>query len=136
VRAVLDVNVIVSALLSRDGAPAHILRAWADGVFDLVVSERLLDELERTLAYPRIRDRIDAEDATGVVGWLRRVAILTVDPSDPSPVRSRDPGDDYLIALGASANAVLVTGDQDLLELAGRMPVFSPAAFVAVLGET
>lgn len=135
-RTVLDVNVIVSALLSRNGAPARILRAWGAGGFDLVVSERLLDELERSLAYPRLRARIDADTAARVVGWLRSAAIMTTDPSAPPPVGSRDPGDDYLIALAASGHAVLVTGDQDLLELAGRIPVFSPTAFLVALGET
>lgn len=132
-RAVLDVNVIVSALLSRNGAPARILRAWAEGAFDLVVSERLLEELERALAYPRLRVRIDAGDATRVVSWLRSDGIMAADASAPPRIGSRDPGDDYLIALAASANAVLVTGDQDLLELAGRIPVSAPTAFLASL---
>ncbi|MCY7418267.1 MAG: putative toxin-antitoxin system toxin component, PIN family, partial [Chloroflexi bacterium] len=122
-RAVLDVNVIVSALLSWNGAPARILRAWVDGAFDLVMSERLLGELERALAYPRIRDRVDADDATSVLDWLRRSAILSTDASDLPMVRSRDPGDDYLIGLAASAQAILVTRDHAQLELAGRIPV-------------
>jgi predicted nucleic acid-binding protein len=48
-------------------------------------------------------------------------------------VKSADPGDDYLISLGASAGAVIVSGDQHLLGLAGKIPVHSPADFLALL---
>lgn len=37
-RAVLDPNVLVSALLSPTGTPARIVLAWAEGRFELVVS--------------------------------------------------------------------------------------------------
>ena len=44
-RAFLDPNVIIAALLSPGGVPAAILVAWQSGAFELVLSERLLDEL-------------------------------------------------------------------------------------------
>jgi len=50
VRAVLDPNVLVSALLSRSGAPAQIVARWLRGEFELVLSELLLAELGRALA--------------------------------------------------------------------------------------
>ena len=51
----------------------------------------------------------------------------------PAPARrSRDPGDDYLLALAESAVAILVTGDQDLLDVKG-LPVRSPRAFQEAL---
>ena len=51
-RAVVDVNVLISGVLSTKGSSAEILRASRDGQFELVVSELLLAELKRTLAYP------------------------------------------------------------------------------------
>lgn len=54
VRAVLDMNVIVSAVLSSHGAPARILQTRADGPFEIVVSRELISELRRVLAYPKI----------------------------------------------------------------------------------
>ena len=130
-RAVLDANVIISALLSPDGAPARVLRAWLDGGFELVVSRDLLAELERALAYPKLRKHVPAEDARDVIDWLASTAEMTEDPDDPPEVRSRDPGDDYLIALAESERAVLVSGDDHLLELADRIPVLTPAEFLA-----
>jgi len=134
VRAVLDANVIISALLSRSGSPAVVLRAWQDGQFELVVSPLFLAELERALAYPKLRRRIPAEEADTFVGWLRRAATIAPDPDGPPPILSRDPGDDYLLALAAAENALLVSGDEHLLSLegslAGRLPIHSPAPFL------
>lgn len=39
VKAVLDPNAIISALLSPGGSPAKVLRAWIDGRYDLTTSE-------------------------------------------------------------------------------------------------
>jgi putative PIN family toxin of toxin-antitoxin system len=134
VRAVLDPNVIISALLSSTGAPAALLTAWGDGAYELVVSPALLSELERALAYPKLRQRIPAEAAAAVLVWLRASAITTDDPDDhPLTARSRDPGDDYLLALAVAAKAILVTGDGDLLELGEELPIHTPQSFVALL---
>ncbi|MCA1705276.1 MAG: PIN domain-containing protein, partial [Actinobacteria bacterium] len=51
-RAVLDPNVIISAVLSPGGAPARVMTAWLEGRYELVVSPLLLEELERALSYP------------------------------------------------------------------------------------
>ena len=134
-RAVLDVNVIVSALLSRAGAPAELLRAWNRGEYDLVVSRLLLAELERTLNYPKLRDRIRPDEARSLLQWLETSATVAGDPKGPPPIGSPDPGDDYLIALAAEARAVLVSGDKHLLGLAADMPIMSPDRFLQLLQE-
>lgn len=136
-RAVLDPNVIISALLAPQAAPAQVLRGWLDGAYDLVVSPLLLAELDRALAYPKLRTRIEPGEAADVVALLRHEAAVVDDPADddrPVGVRSADPGDDYLIALAAAAQAFLVSGDGDLLDLADRLPVRSPGDFLAMLG--
>ncbi len=134
-RVILDPNVIISALLSPEGSPARALREWQQGAFELVVSPLLLAELERALAYPKLRRHIPAEEAEVVVDWLRRTATIALDPDDPPPVRSRDAGDDYLIALAAAQSALLVSGDDHLLQLADRIPVYPPAEFLEVLSR-
>lgn len=130
-RAVLDPNVLISALLSPDGAPARLLRARLHGGFELVVSPDLLAELERALGYPKLRKRVSADDARAFLDWLASTADMAEDPDDPPAVTSRDPGDDYLIALAESQRAALVSGDEHLLELADRIPVFTPAGFLS-----
>jgi len=134
VRAVLEPNVIISALLSATGAPAATLLAWRAGAFELVVSPLLLAELRGALAYPKLRRRIDAAQATDVVEWLSASALHVDDPATfPLGIRSRDPDDDYLLALAAQAEAILVSGDRDLLELSESLPIHTPRSFVALL---
>jgi uncharacterized protein len=104
-----------------------------DGGFDLIVSPLLLAELERALAYPKLRKRIAAEDAAQVVEWLRRSATIVEDPASPPPLRSPDPGDDYLLALAATARAALVTGDRHLLSPDTALPIYPPAEFLRTI---
>jgi uncharacterized protein len=130
VRALLDVNVLVSGLIARTGAPASLLSKWLEGEFELVVTERLLAELEATLARPKLRRHIDEAEISGFLELLRGLADSVEDPDAKPNITSRDPHDDYLIAAGAAARATLVTGDAHLLELEGSIPVLSPRAFL------
>lgn len=132
-RAVLDPNVIVSAVLAPSGVPARVLRRWVEGAYELVVSPLLLKELERALGYPKVRRHVPAHEAGELVALLRRDALLLDDPADPPALRSTDPGDDYLIALAATAKAVIVSGDAHVLGLADVAPVYPPARFLALL---
>ncbi len=132
-RAVVDVNVLISGVLSAKGSSAEILRASRDGQFELVVSGLLLEELERTLAYPKLRKRIPPEKAAAFADWVRGHGSLAEDPASPPPVGSRDRDDDYLLALAINSRAYLVTGDQDLLVLSNDLPILTPAQFATNL---
>jgi putative PIN family toxin of toxin-antitoxin system len=133
VRAVLDPNVVISGALSPRGAPADVLRSLARGEFELIASQALLDELQRALAYPKLRLRISESDAADLVRWVADSASIVVDPDTDPPVRSRDPDDDYLIVLASAHRAALVSGDKHVLTLEGEIPVFSPRAFLELL---
>jgi len=133
VRAILDPNVLISAVLSRRGAPAQVLRAWLEGRFDLIASPLLLGELERALSYPKLRQHITEAQATRLVALIGREATVPPDPKGPPMARSRDPGDDYLLALVEHERAVLVSGDSHLLALADELPVLTPRQFLNAL---
>jgi putative PIN family toxin of toxin-antitoxin system len=128
VRAVLDANVLISALLSPDAAPSRILQRWLDGEFELIVSPHLLAEVERVLAYPKLRARVDGFEADEFVDLLRRTAMLV--PDTAVTARSVDAADDYLISLAEASRAVLVSGDKHLLDLAESFPIETPADFL------
>jgi len=134
-RAVLDPNVIISAVLSPGGPPARALRLWLEGAYELVCSPLLLDETARALVYPKLRTHIDADEADELLDLLRRGALLVEDPNDPPEVSSTDPKDDYLIALAAKSRSLLVSGDGDLLELSEKIPVYSPREFLSLFQE-
>ena len=135
-RAVVDVNVLISGVLSAKGPSAEILRASRDGQFELIISELLLAELERTLAYPKLRKRIPPEKAFAFTSWVRDHGTLAEDPASPPPVGSRDPDDDYLLALAIRRRAYLVTGDDDLLVLSDDFPILTAAQFTIILRDS
>jgi uncharacterized protein len=135
VRAVLDPNILIAALLSRTGTPAQLVSRWLSGEFELVTSEALIAELERALAYPKLRTRISPDEAASFVTVLRSGAVLAADPAEPER-RSAGAGDDYLIALAAQERAVLVSGDQHLLALGEELPIETARAFLDKLAAT
>jgi putative PIN family toxin of toxin-antitoxin system len=130
-RAVLDPGVLVSALITPSGTPAKLLAATRSGSFELVASPLLLEELRSVLGREKFRRYVDLDVVDRYVDLLRRGATFTDDPSGPLPIRCRDPDDDYLIALAHTRAAALISGDDDLLELAGKIPVFTPSEFLA-----
>jgi putative PIN family toxin of toxin-antitoxin system len=107
-----------------------LLARWLEGEFELVVTERLLAELEATLARPKLQRHFDEAEVNGFLELLRGLAESVDDPDAEPTITSRDPKDDYLIAAAATAQATLVTGDVHLLELEGAIPVLSPRAFL------
>jgi predicted nucleic acid-binding protein len=93
----------------------------------------LLAELRRALAYPKLARLVPVADANAYVSWLGSSADVAPEPPWPQPIRSKDPGDDYLIALAAAERAILVSGDKHLTALAPRIPVRTPAVFLVEL---
>jgi putative PIN family toxin of toxin-antitoxin system len=134
-RAVLDANVLISALLAPTGASAGLLVRWLRGEFELVVSDTLLTELRRALAYRKLRSRISPEQANALIDLLQRSASLHAEPNEPPKRISRDPDDDYLLAFADTTDSILVTWDRDLLDLQ-ELPVQSPAFFLKRLDES
>ena len=134
-RAVLDPNVVISGLISSEGAPARLLSGWREGWFEVVVSPLLLEELRRALGYPKLRRRLSAADAEAAMVWLAEGATRVEDAVMAPPVSSSDTGDDYLIALAAEQRAALVSGDRHLLDLKGRIPVYSPREFLGLVED-
>jgi len=135
VRAVLDANVLISAVLSSRGPSAELLRQSRGGVFELIVSELLLAEVGRAFTYPKLRKRISAENGAAFIDWLRDHGTMAEDPTGTPSIGSPDPDDDYLIALAIEQSAFLVSGDQHLLGLRADLPIHSPAQFLGILRE-
>ena len=100
-RVVLDPGVLIAALISSQGAPRALLRAWIDGAFELLVSPDLRAELRRVLERPNFRRYASERDVRAYVALLERFATLCADADSP-PRLSPDPGDDYLLALAHS----------------------------------
>lgn len=127
-RVVIDTSVFVSALIGEQGsAPAQVLRAFTEDKLEVVVSPGLLAELERVLARPKLRRYVAQAQATEYVERIRRHATVADDPGSV-PAVTRDPGDDYIVALASGYDVdAIVSLDLDLLD-AGLQdpPVWTP----------
>lgn len=135
IRAVLDVNVLISAFIGgADGPSRKLIYTWREGRFTLVVSPALLSELTTVLDRPKF-DRWAGNDRAAL--WIASLSAGGEHRDDPDtpPVGIRDPKDEYLIALGRLTDIdVLVSGDGDLLEAElDGLAVVRPAEFLAML---
>ncbi len=138
-RVVLDTNVVLSALVFGSGPAARVRTGWQSGRFVPLASTATARELVRVLAYPKFRlTPGEQEDLLAdYIPWVRVVRIPDPPPQVPA---CRDPFDEAFLHLAAAGNAdVLVSGDKDLLVLAGARgmcPVMAVDAFSRqVLGE-
>ena len=102
-RAVLDSNLIISALINGAGVPARVLEAWRRGRFALVLSEDQLEELRRVTRYERLRPLITAAAACVLLNELRAHAQMLADL--PHVDRSPDPADNFLLAMAQAGEA-------------------------------
>lgn len=66
---------------------------WPGASFELIAFQGLLKELERALAYPKLRPHISEPDAADLVRSLAGSASVVLDPDSDPPVRSHDPDD-------------------------------------------
>ena len=127
-RVVLDTNVLVSGLAYPASVPGRIVSAWRQGGLEVVLSHYILDELVRVLPQlPRI------SMTPGEIRDLADSFIFLADMVEPggAPDKDlRDPADQpVLLTLLAAQAQYLVTGDKDLLALADRYPILTPADF-------
>ena len=115
IRAVLDTNVVISALLFS-GAPSQLVSAWQSSRLRPVVSASVLDEYIRVLAYPKFK-LTDAE-IRGLVEEELLPFIETVKVPPSIIPKVRDPDDAKFITCAVTAGVRwLVSGDNDLLSL-------------------
>ena len=135
--AVLDANVVVSAVLSPAGTPANVLKAWRAERFGLVLSLAILEEIYRVLHYPKIAVRHQWSEAQirTFVDLLASQAVLTPGILNLSVIAD-DPADDRYLECAMEGHAdFLVTGDRLLLNLGvyQHITILTPRAFLDVL---
>ena len=121
-RAVLDTNLVVSALVFSGGALVALRRRWQGQRFTPLVSKATAGELIRVLAYPKFR--LSKEEREDLLSDYLPFCESVQMPSPPPPTPPcRDPFDVPFLELALAGRAeFLVTGDQDLLSLASEFP--------------
>ena len=115
IRAVLDTNVVVSALLFS-GPPSQLVSAWQSGRLQPVLSAQILDEYIRELAYPKFK--LTSAEIRGLIEETLLPFIETIRTSPSAIPKLRDPDDAKFIVCAVTASVRwLVSGDDDLLSL-------------------
>lgn len=135
-KVVLDTNILVSAALISGGNEDRVLRSWQRGLFELVLSPQILEEMGRVLLSDRIRRRrwMADTEVTRLLQLLADEAFLVT--GSLSIQASRDPHDDKFLAAAVEGRArYVVTGDKDLLDLTRyrNVQIITPAAFLELL---
>jgi len=138
IRAMLDTNVLASGIVGlAAGAspPAEVIRRWGRREFDLVLSDHVLDELDRTLRKPYFAARISPRQLDQVLWTLGHEAEVTPITVTVFGIATH-PEDDLVLAAVASAEVdFLVTGDAQLQALGrfGGSAILSAGGFLEIL---
>lgn len=122
-RAVIDTNLLISAVIAPKGLPNKLIRAWQKDRIILIFSPRLIRELEEVSQRDKFKQyHLFTEQAVELIDNIKAFAeIILSMPEEQLPIRSRDPKDDKLLACALSAHVdYLITGDEDLLILNGN----------------
>ena len=138
IRAALDVNVFISAVISRLGIPRRIWDAWRAGRFTLISSEPIIGTAAARLRLPRIARRYEiGEEQVQIFQTLVRTgAAMIILLTDDVTSVTGDPEDDAVLATVRLGEAgYLVTGDHGLLDLGvyADAHIVSPRDFRTVL---
>ena len=100
----------------------------ANGEVKFNFSEKILDEYKRTLAKPRLKLSIETQKKA--IDDIKKCGVLVDDPV-PSSVEIRDFDDRIFYDVAKENEAILITGDEDLLVLNENF-IMKPAQFISL----
>jgi uncharacterized protein len=131
---VLDTNVIISAGIKPDGAPATILMDWVlEGLVQLVTSPQIVAEYREVVQRPKFR-RYGFPPL-----WLESLIEESLQLADTelSLLTCPDPEDTPFLALAHSAGAWLISGNLKHFpeSIRNAVTVLSPADYLAYLQD-
>lgn len=132
---VLDTNVLLSSLVTGSTAPAQIIVLWEDDMFDITVSEHIVDGVSRALTKPYWRKRLDIHQLEHRLAGVR-LLLKYVEPVEDVHDVAEDDEDDLVLATAVAAKAdYLVTGDKYLLRIGEfqGIPIVSPRDFLNMM---
>jgi putative PIN family toxin of toxin-antitoxin system len=128
-RVVFDTTTVVSALLFANGRLVWLRQHWRERGCVPLISRATGGELARVLRYPKFG--LSPDDARELLAEYLPYCEV-VEPAERCASVCRDASDQMFLDLAQSARAdVLISGDQDLLTLAGetRFLIETPEAY-------
>lgn len=132
---VIDTNLVLSALVFAQGRLTPMRHAWQGEHCQPLVSKVTAVELIRVLAYPKFKLTPDEQQEllADYLPWCTTVRMPNPPPGIPE---CRGPFDLPFLQLAVAGKAdYLVSGDQDLLCLAGQLscPIITADQFIKTL---
>ena len=129
-RAVLDTNILISALLFT-GISAELVPLWKRDAITVLLSRAILEEYLRVLSYPKFQ--LSEAEIKGLIEEDLLPHVEVVKPTRHLRVVHRDPSDDKFFECAVAGKAeVIISGDKDLLSIGTyrRIRIQTPAQFL------
>ena len=134
-RVVIDTNLVLSALVFVLGRLSPLRLAWQGSLCKPLISSVTAAELIRMLAYPKFKlSAVEQQEL--LADYLPYCATVRMPAKPPAVPECRDTLDLPFLQLAVVGKAdYLVTGDQDLLVLAGQSacPIITADQFIKTL---
>lgn len=135
-RVVIDTNVLIRAFLKNSGNDYLVFKLFLDGQIDLYYSQELVDEFMDVISRPRLMEKYHISKDTISLYWEDIFEFGKL--KTPQKVNiCRDTRDNHVIGLamasGRGNHAYLVTADEDIWELRGKIKgvrVMKPKDFI------
>jgi uncharacterized protein len=133
-KVLLDTNIWISGLL-WGGNPRLIIQLGVAQEIIIYSSKLLIDELQATLAYPKLQRRLDKLEITSfeLLVEVARITKLSEPVSLSSVPELRDPKDKVVLETALSVPVeVIISGDEDLLVLGEfqKIPILTTKQFL------
>ena len=136
-RVVIDTNLVLSALVFAQGRVTPLRLAWQNQQMQPLLSKTTAAELIRVLNYPKFK--LSAADQQELLtDYLPYCQTIIIPEPPPATPECRDAFDVPFLQLAIAGEAqALITGDQDLLSLAGQLtcPILTAEQFLQTLNS-
>lgn len=129
----MDTNVLLSGIFFG-GLPRMVLGAWANSKFELLLTPAIFDEYLRTCE--RLATTRSGLAYESILATIAGRGTLVPDVEFEEPI-TPDPDDDKFMLCAREHDAVVISGDQDLLGMSGwhGVAVLTPREFLTQLSE-
>ena len=132
---VIDTNVVISALLFG-GGPGKSIGLWKKKHIRPLISEEILTEYLRVLAYPKFS--LSEEEINYIIHQEILPYFNVVKSVSGPSILKKDPDDDKFIRCAETGNAnTIISGDSHLLALKSYqgINILTPAQFLEITAE-
>lgn len=133
-KVLLDTNIWISGLL-WGGNPRRIIQLAVSEQIVLYSSKLMIDELQATLAYPKLQRRLEklAITAEELLVEVAAITQFSQTATIPDVSQLRDPKDKIVLETALAVPVeVIISGDEDLLILKEfqRIPILTTKQFL------